>query len=287
MRQLIISKSITRRDSASFEKYLQDIAKVNLITPEEEIELAQKIKKGDRVALEKLVNANLRFVVSVAKHYQHRGLSLQDLVNEGNLGLIKAAKMFDETRGFKFISYAVWWIRQSILMAIAEQSRIVRLPVNKIGTINKINNAKARFEQENDRIPTNAELSEILDIPEQKLQKNIRNSSKHVSIDAPARTDEEKSMVNFMEDEHSPAPETPLLNQSLKQEISRVLETLSPKEKKVVQLYFGINTKPKTLIEIGEMMNISRERVRQLRDKGLRNLRKPSKKKLLMEYLAQ
>ncbi len=287
MRQLIISKSITRRDSASFEKYLQDIAKVDLITPEEEIELAQKIKKGDALALEKMVNANLRFVVSVAKHYQHRGLSLQDLVNEGNLGLIKAAKMFDETRGFKFISYAVWWIRQSILMAIAEQSRIVRLPVNKIGTINKINNARAKFEQENDRIPTTSELSEILDIPEHKLQKNIRNSSRHVSIDAPATSDDEKSMVNFMADEHSPAPETPLLNQSLKKEIDRVLKTLPPKEKTVVQLYFGINTKPKTLIEIGEMMSISRERVRQLRDKGLRNLRKPSKKKLLMEYLAQ
>ncbi|MCB0807185.1 MAG: sigma-70 family RNA polymerase sigma factor, partial [Bacteroidales bacterium] len=281
------SKSITKRDSASFEKYLQDIAKVDLITPEEEIELAQKIKKGNQQALEKLVNANLRFVVSVAKHYQHRGLSLQDLVNEGNLGLIKAAKMFDETRGFKFISYAVWWIRQTILLAIAEQSRIVRLPVNKIGTINRINNAKARFEQENDRIPTETELSEILGIPEHKLKNNIRNSSKHISIDAPVGNEEDKSMVNFMEDEQSPAPEKPLLKQSLNKEILRVLETLPDKERKVVKHYFGINEKPMTLIEIGRMMDLSRERVRQLRDKGLRDLRKPSKKKLLIEYLAQ
>lgn len=287
MRQLVISKSITKRDSASFEKYLQDIAKVDLITPEEEIELAQKIKKGNQQALEKLVNANLRFVVSVAKHYQHRGLSLQDLVNEGNLGLIKAAKMFDETRGFKFISYAVWWIRQTILLAIAEQSRIVRLPVNKIGTINRINNAKARFEQENDRIPTETELSEILGIPEHKLKNNIRNSSKHISIDAPVGNEEDKSMVNFMEDEQSPAPEKPLLKQSLNKEILRVLETLPDKERKVVKHYFGINEKPMTLIEIGRMMDLSRERVRQLRDKGLRDLRKPSKKKLLIEYLAQ
>ncbi len=285
MRQLIINKSITRRDSASFEKYLHDISKVDLITADEEIELAQKIKKGDEEALQKLVNANLRFVVSVAKNYQHRGLSLQDLVNEGNMGLIRAARLFDETRGFKFISYAVWWIRQSILVAIAEHSRMVRLPVNKISTLNKINKASSEFEQVHDRKPTESELADLLEMPEGKLKHNIQSNRKHVSMDAPVGDDENKAMVDLMEDKQATTPEQPLMRESLKSEIRRIINTLPDNEKKVIRGYYGLNCQPMTLLEISREMNISRERVRQLRNKALRDLRKPSRTNLLREYL--
>ncbi|MCB2219233.1 MAG: RNA polymerase sigma factor RpoD/SigA [Bacteroidetes bacterium] len=286
MRQLIINKSITRRDTASFEKYLHDISKVDLLTAEEEIELAQKIKRGNEEALQKLVNANLRFVVSVAKNYQHRGLSLQDLVNEGNMGLIRAAKLFDETRGFKFISYAVWWIRQSILVAIAEHSRMVRLPVNKISTLNKINKASAEFEQEHDRIPTESELADILEMPEGKLKLNIRSNRKHVSMDAPVGEDDNKSLADLMEDKQASTPEQPLMHESLKKEIKRIINTLPDNEQAVIRGFYGLNGQPMTLLEISHQMNISRERVRQLRNKALRNLRKPSRTNLLREYLS-
>jgi RNA polymerase primary sigma factor len=285
MRQLIINKSITRRDTASFEKYLHDISKVDLLTAEQEIELAQKIKRGDEDALQKLVNGNLRFVVSVAKNYQHRGLSLQDLVNEGNMGLIRAAKLFDETRGFKFISYAVWWIRQSILVAIAEHSRMVRLPVNKISTINRINKASAEFEQAHDRIPTESELAEILEMPEGKLKLNIRSNRKHISMDAPVGDDDNKSLADLMEDKQGATPEQPLMHESLKNEIKRIINTLPDSEQAVIRGFYGLNGQPMTLLEISRQMNISRERVRQLRNKALRNLRKPSRTNLLREYL--
>ncbi|MBC8485931.1 MAG: RNA polymerase sigma factor RpoD/SigA [Bacteroidetes bacterium] len=287
MRQLVINKSITNRDTASFEKYLQDIGKIELITADEEIILAQKIKKGDEQAFEKLVNANLRFVVSVAKQYQNRGLGLQDIVNEGNLGLIKAAKLFDETRGFKFISYAVWWIRQSILIAIAQQSRIVRLPINKIGDLRQINKVQTKFEQKNDRVPTPEELSKALNVSEKKLEKIIKSAKWVISIDAPSKEDETKSLINFMEDEQASNPEKPLMNESLKDEITRVVNTLPQKEQIIITYYYGLNGKSKTLLEIGDILNITRERARQLRDKAIRNLSKPPKKKLLREFLGQ
>ncbi|MCD4698853.1 MAG: RNA polymerase sigma factor RpoD/SigA [Bacteroidales bacterium] len=239
MRQLTISKSITNRDSTSFEKYLQDIGKIDLLTPDEEILLAQRIRRGDQSALKKLVNANLRFVVSVAKKYQNSAISLPDLVNEGNLGLIKAAKLFDETRGFKFISYAVWWIRQSILAAIAEQSRIVRLPLNKISALSQIYKITMKFQQEHDRRPSSEELATIMDISEYKLDTFLRTNSRKVSIDAPAREDEDKKMIDFMEDKDAIKPEQQLINQSLKYEITRVLNTLPQKEQKVLKEYLA------------------------------------------------
>ncbi|MBN2175549.1 MAG: sigma-70 family RNA polymerase sigma factor [Bacteroidales bacterium] len=287
MRQLVITRSITRRDSTSFEKYLQDIAKVEMISPDEEIILAKKIKKGDHKALEKLVKANLRFVVSVAKQYQNRGLNLQDLINEGNLGLIKAARLFDETRGFKFISYAVWWIRQSILSAIAEQSRIVRLPVNKVGALRQISKVTMKFQQENDRLPTSEELAKLMDISLHKLETYLKSNSRQVSIDAPAIEDKDRKMIDFMEDKEVMEPDEPLMSQSLKQEIMRILGTLPAREKEVVALYFGLSGTPKTLIEIGQLLDISRERARQIKDRAIRDLRKPSKQKLLKKYLAQ
>ena len=287
MRQLIITKSITTRDSTSFEKYLQDIGKIEMISPEEEISLAQKIKKDDHLAIEKLVSANLRFVVSVAKQYQNRGLSIQDLVNEGNLGLIKAAQLFDETRGFKFISYAVWWIRQSILTAISEQSRVIRLPVNIISGHRQINKVSMKFQQENDRMPTPEELAEMMDISEYKLDTLLRSNGRQISIDAPAREDADKKMVDFMEDKKAITPEKAVMNQSLKYEITCVLNTLSQKEQKVLVNYYGLNGNSKTLIEIGQKMNITKERVRQIKEKAIRKLRKPMKQKLLIKYLAQ
>lgn len=287
MRQLIITKSITKRDSASFEKYLQDIGKIEMITPDEEIRLSQRIKKGDQVALEKLVNANLRFVVSVAKQYQNRGLNLQDLVNEGNLGLIKAALRFDETRGFKFISYAVWWIRQSILSAIAEQSRIVRLPVNKIGALSKMNKVSLKFQQKNDRMPTTDELADLMDVSTFKIETLLQSNGLKVSIDAPTREDEDKKMIDFLEDKNAITPEKHLINQSLQVEIDRILKTLPNKEQKVLLYYYGLKGRSKSLIEIGQIMNISRERVRQIKDKAIRRLKKPVKSKRLVEYLAQ
>ena len=286
MRQLVINKSITNRDSTSFEKYLQDIGKIEMITADEEIILAQKIKRGDEQALKKLVNSNLRFVVSVAKQYQNRGMNLPDLVNEGNLGLIRAARLFDETRGFKFISYAVWWIRQSILSAIAEQSRIVRLPLNKIGDLSKVNKANIKFQQENDRMPTSSELADLLEISEYKLDTLIKSRSRKVSIDAPTLDDDSKTMMDFMEDKNAITPERPLINQSLRVEIGRIIKTLPIKEQKVLDYYYGLNEQSKTLVEIAQILDISRERARQIKEKAIRRLRKPSKQKLLIEYLA-
>ncbi|MCD4683792.1 MAG: RNA polymerase sigma factor RpoD/SigA [Bacteroidales bacterium] len=286
MRQLVINKSITNRDSTSFEKYLQDIGKIEMITADEEIILAQKIKRGDEQALKKLVNSNLRFVVSVAKQYQNRGMNLPDLVNEGNLGLIRAARLFDETRGFKFISYAVWWIRQSILSAIAEQSRIVRLPLNKIGDLSKVNKANIKFQQENDRMPTSSELADLLEISEYKLDTLIKSRSRKVSIDAPTLDDDSKTMMDFMEDKNAITPERPLINQSLRVEIGRIIKTLPIKEQKVLDYYYGLNEQSKTLVEIAQILDISRERARQIKEKAIHRLRKPSKQKLLIEYLA-
>ncbi len=287
MRQLVINKSITNRDSTSFEKYLQDIGIIEMITVDEEIILAQKIKRGDEQALKKLVNSNLRFVVSVAKQYQNRGMNLPDIVNEGNLGLIKAARLFDETRGFKFISYAVWWIRQSILSAVAEQSRIVRLPLNKIGDLGKVSKARIKFQQENDRMPTPAELADIMEISEYKLDTLIKSNSRKISIDAPTLDDDSKTMMDFMEDKNAITPERPLINQSLKVEIARVIKTLPTKEQKIIEYFYGLNGQSKTLVEIAQILDISRERARQIKEKALRRLRKPSKQKLLIEYLAQ
>ena len=268
MRQLKITKSITNRESASLDKYLQEIGKEELITVEEEVELAQRIKKGDRAALEKLTRANLRFVVSVAKQYQNQGLSLPDLINEGNLGLIKAAEKFDETRGFKFISYAVWWIRQSILQALAEQSRIVRLPLNKIGSINKINKAYAKLEQEHEREPNASEIAGLLEITENEVKESMKNSGRHVSMDAPLVQDEDNNMYDVLRSDDSTTPESQLLYDSLKKEIDRAISTLTPREADVIRLYFGLNSKhPMTLEEIGEKFDLTRERVRQIKER--------------------
>jgi RNA polymerase primary sigma factor len=285
MRQLKITKSITNRESASLDKYLQEIGKEELITVEEEVELAQRIKKGDRQALEMLTRANLRFVVSVAKQYQNQGLSLPDLINEGNLGLIKAAEKFDETRGFKFISYAVWWIRQSILQALAEQSRIVRLPLNQVGSLNKLNKAFNKFEQENERTPTPEEMAETLEIPKEKIADTMRVSGRHVSVDAPFVEGEDNSLLDVLVNNDSPKADNSLIGESLNREIERALSTLTERERDIIKLFFGIGVQEMTLEEIGERFGLTRERVRQIKEKAIRRLRHTSRSKLLKDYL--
>ncbi len=285
MRQLKITKSITNRESASLDKYLQEIGKEDLITVEEEVELAQRIRKGDQEALEKLTKANLRFVVSVAKQYQNQGLSLPDLINEGNLGLIKAAEKFDETRGFKFISYAVWWIRQSILQALAEQSRIVRLPLNQVGSLNKINKAFARFEQEHERTPSPEELANALDLPKEKVSDTLRVSGRHVSVDAPFADGEDNSLLDVLVNADSPNADRGLINESLGTEVERALATLTDREKDIIKYFFGIGCSEMTLEEIGEKFGLTRERVRQIKEKAIRRLRHSSRSKLLKSYL--
>ena len=286
MRQLKITKQVTNRETASLDKYLQEIGKVDLITADEEVELAQRIKAGDQTALEKLTKANLRFVVSVAKQYQNQGLTLPDLINEGNLGLIKAAKRFDETRGFKFISHAVWWIRQSILQALAEQSRIVRLPLNKIGSINKINKMYAFLEQENERPPSAEEIAKKLDMTVNDVKESMKNSGRHVSMDAPLIEGEDSNLYDVLNSGESPNPDRKLLHESLRIEISRALETLTPREADVVKLYFGLGEhQPMTLEEIGETFDLTRERVRQIKEKAIRRLKHTSRSKILMTYL--
>lgn len=287
MRQLKITKQVTNRETASLDKYLQEIGRVELITAEEEVELARKIKQGDHRALEKLTKANLRFVVSVSKQYQNQGLSLPDLINEGNLGLIKAAQRFDETRGFKFISYAVWWIRQSILQALAEQARIVRLPLNKIGSINKINKTFSKLEQEFEREPSAEELAVAMDMAPEDIRETIKNNGRHVSMDAPLTTnDEGGNMYDVMIEDDSPSPEGELLKESLRREIERALSTLTTREADVVRLYFGLNgQQPLTLEEIGEKFELTRERVRQIKEKAVRRLKHTSRSKLLRTYL--
>ena len=286
MRQLKITKQVTNRETASLDKYLQEIGKVDLITADEEVELAQLIKAGDQRALEKLTKANLRFVVSVAKQYQNQGLTLPDLINEGNLGLIKAAKRFDETRGFKFISYAVWWIRQSILQALAEQSRIVRLPLNKIGSINKINKMYAFLEQENERPPSAEEIAKKLDMAVNDVKESMKNSGRHVSMDAPLIEGEDSNLYDVLNSGESPNPDRVLLHESLRIEINRALETLTPREADVVKLYFGLGEhQPMTLEEIGETFDLTRERVRQIKEKAIRRLKHTSRSKILMTYL--
>ena len=285
MRQLKITKSITNRESASLDKYLQEIGKEELITVEEEVELAQRIKKGDQAALEKLTRANLRFVVSVAKQYQNQGLSLPDLINEGNLGLIKAAEKFDETRGFKFISYAVWWIRQSILQTLAEQSRIVRLPLNQVGSLNKINKAYSKFEQENERKPSPEELAESLDLPADKVADTLRVSGRHVSVDAPFVDGEDNSLLDVLVNNDSPNADRSLIMESLSKEIHRALATLTERESDIIRLFFGIGCQEMTLEEIGERFGLTRERVRQIKEKAIRRLRHTSRSKLLKTYL--
>jgi RNA polymerase primary sigma factor len=285
MRQLKITKSITNRESASLDKYLQEIGKEDLITVEEEVELAQRIKKGDQDALEKLTKANLRFVVSVAKQYQNQGLSLPDLINEGNLGLIKAAEKFDETRGFKFISYAVWWIRQSILQALAEQSRIVRLPLNQVGSLNKINKAFARFEQENERTPSPEELANVLDLPKEKVSDTLRVSGRHVSVDAPFSDGEDNNLLDVLVNADSPNADRGLINESLSTEVDRALSTLTDRERDIIRYFFGIGCPEMTLEEIGEKFGLTRERVRQIKEKAIRRLRHSSRNKFLKSYL--
>jgi len=288
MRQLKITKQVTNRETASLDKYLQEIGKVDLITADEEVELAQKIKAGDRLALEKLTKANLRFVVSVAKQYQNQGLSLPDLINEGNLGLIKAAQRFDETRGFKFISYAVWWIRQSILQALAEQSRIVRLPLNKIGSINKINKAYASLEQEHERAPSAEEISELLDMSESDVKESMKNSGRHVSMDAPLVEGEDSNLYDVLNTGESPSPDGLLMTESLRIEIERALQTLTPREADLIRLYFGLNgAHPMTLEEIGETFDLTRERVRQIKEKAIRRLKHTSRSKILKSYIGR
>jgi len=286
MRQLKITKQVTNRETASLDKYLQEIGKVELITADEEVTLAQKIKQGDQDALEKLTKANLRFVVSVAKQYQNQGLTLPDLINEGNLGLIKAAQRFDETRGFKFISYAVWWIRQSILQALAEQSRIVRLPLNKIGSINKINKAAAHLEQEYERQPNADEIADVLEITEHEVKESVRNSGRHVSMDAPLISGEDTTMYDVMKSSDHTTPESGLMYESLKREIERAISTLTQREADVVRLYFGLSgAHPLTLEEIGEQFDLTRERVRQIKEKAIRRLKHTSRSKILKTYL--
>lgn len=287
MRQLKISKSITNRESASLDKYLQEIGHEELLTTDQEVELAQRIRKGDKRALERLTKANLRFVVSVAKQYQNQGLSLPDLINEGNVGLIKAAEKFDETRGFKFISYAVWWIRQSILQAIAEQSRLVRLPLNQVGSVNKIARELSRFEQEHERKPSVDEIAERVDLPEDKIADAMKANSRHVSMDAPIADGEDSSMIDFLAGDSSNTDKE-LAIESLKAEVSRILKLLTDKEQKVLRAFFGIDGSPEmTLDEIGEKYNLTRERVRQIKEKALRRLRRNTKNKLLKSYLGQ
>ena len=285
MRQLKITKSITNRESASLDKYLQESGREELVSPEEEVELSQRIRKGDQRALEKLTRANLRFVVSVAKQYQNQGLSLPDLINEGNLRLIKAAQKFDETRGFKFISYAVWWIRQSILQALAEQSRIVRLPLNQVGSLNKINKALSQFEQKNERAPSNEELSEMIDIPQDKISDTLRVSGRHVSVDAPFVEGEDNSLLDIIPNDDSPMADRGLVNESLSTEIERSLQILTTREREIIKSFFGIGCQEMTLEEIGERLDLTRERVRQIKEKAIRKLKKPTVSKHLKTYL--
>lgn len=286
MRQLKITKQVTNRETASLDKYLQEIGKVDLITADEEVELAQRIKAGDERALEKLTKANLRFVVSVAKQYQNQGLTLPDLINEGNLGLIKAAKRFDETRGFKFISYAVWWIRQSILQALAEQSRIVRLPLNKIGSINKINKTFAFLEQSHERPPSAEEIAKELDMTITDVKESMKNAGRHISMDAPLIEGEDSNLYDVLRSGESPNPDKGLVHESLRTEIERALETLTPREADVVRLYFGLGEQqPMTLEEIGETFDLTRERVRQIKEKAIRRLKHTSRSKILKTYL--
>ncbi|MGM5468828.1 sigma-70 family RNA polymerase sigma factor [Flavobacteriaceae bacterium LMO-SS05] len=285
MRQLKITKQVTNRESKSLDKYLQDISKLPLITAEEEVELAQRIREGDQVALDKLTTANLRFVVSVAKQYQNQGLTLPDLINEGNAGLVKAAKRFDETRGFKFISYAVWWIRQGILQAMAEHSRVVRLPLNKIGSINKINKAYSFLEQSHQRPPSAEEIADELDMTLLEVKQSMKNSGRHVSMDAPLKEGETSNLYDLKSGE-SPNPDTNLMSESLRIEINRALDTLSHRESHVLKLFYGLdNEKAMSLIEISETFDLTRERVRQIREKGIRRLRHNSKSKILKTYL--
>ena len=286
MRQLKITKQVTNRETASLDKYLQEIGKVELINAEQEVELAQRIKAGDQRALEQLTKANLRFVVSVAKQYQNQGLTLPDLINEGNLGLIKAAQRFDETRGFKFISYAVWWIRQSILQALAEQSRIVRLPLNKIGSINKINKAYAQLEQEHERAPSAEEIANLLDMSEEDVKESLKNSGRHVSMDAPLVEGEDSNLYDVLSYGESPNPEEDLMHESLRIEIERALSTLTPREADVIRLFFGLNGQhPLTLEEIGDKFDLTRERVRQIKEKAIRRLKHTSRSRILKSYL--
>ena len=285
MRQLKITKSITNRESASLDKYLQEIGKEELISVEEEVELAQRIKKGDKEALEKLTKANLRFVVSVAKQYQNQGLSLPDLINEGNLGLIKAAEKFDETRGFKFISYAVWWIRQSILQALAEQSRIVRLPLNQVGSLNKINKACARFEQEHERTPSAEELANELELPKEKVTDTLRVAGRHISVDAPFADGEDNSLLDVLVNADSPNADRGLINESLATEVDRALEILTERERDIIRYFFGIGCSEMTLEEIGEKFDLTRERVRQIKEKAIRKLRQSNRAGILRSYL--
>jgi len=285
MRQLKITKSITNRESASLDKYLQEIGREDLVTVEEEVELAGRIRNGDRAALERLTKANLRFVVSVAKQYQNQGLSLPDLINEGNLGLIKAAEKFDETRGFKFISYAVWWIRQSILQALAEQARIVRLPLNQVGSLNKINKAYQRFEQEHERKPSAEELAEELDIPVEKIADTLKMSGRHVSVDAPFVEGEDNSLIDVMINEDSPNADRGLITESLRREIDRALIGLTPREADILRKFFGIGVPEKTLEEIGIDLDLTRERVRQIKEKAIHKLQESSRSRVLKTYL--
>jgi RNA polymerase primary sigma factor len=286
MRQLKISKQITNRESQSLDKYLQEIGKVDLLTPEEEVILAQKIRDGDQISLERLTKANLRFVVSVAKQYQNQGLSLGDLINEGNLGLIKAAQRFDETRGFKFISYAVWWIRQSILQALAEQSRIVRLPLNRVGSLNKISKTFSELEQKFEREPSPEELAEVLEVSTSEVVDTLKISGRHVSMDAPFVQGEENSLLDVLENDGEDKPDSGLINDSLRREVQRALSTLTQREADVITLYFGLNGEHAlTLEEIGEKFNLTRERVRQIKEKSIRRLRHTSRSKALKTYL--
>ena len=286
MRQLKIAKQVTNRESKSLDKYLQDISKIDLITAEEEVELAQKIKRGDQRALEILVNANLRFVVSVAKQYQNQGLTLPDLINEGNFGLVKAAQRFDETRGFKFISYAVWWIRQSILQALAEQSRVVRLPLNKIGSINKINKTFSYLEQAHERPPSAEEIAEELGLSVSEVKQSLKNAGKHISMDAPFAEGEDSNLYDVISASETPMPDSELVKESIREEIGRVLETLSEREADVVKLYYGIgHSSTMTLDEIGNTFDLTRERVRQIREKAIRKLRKSAKSDLIQSFI--
>jgi RNA polymerase primary sigma factor len=286
MRQLKITKQVTNRDTPSLDKYLQEIGRVELISPDEEVNLARRIKSGDTGALRKLVKANLRFVVSVAKQYQNQGMSLPDLINEGNLGLMKAAQRFDETRGFKFISYAVWWIRQAILQALAEQARIVRLPVNKIGSINRINRTFARLEQEFEREPSSQEIAEILDMIPEEVKDALKTNGRTVSMDAPISAEEDNSMYDILQSADTPSPDRNLINESLAYEIERALSTLSPRESKVLKLYFGLGMKhPYTLEEIGEELSLTRERVRQIKEKAIKRIQFTTRCRILKSYL--
>ena len=287
MRQLKITKSITNRESASLEKYLQEIGREELLSIDEEVELAQRIRKGDQKALERLTKANLRFVVSVAKQYQNQGLSLPDLINEGNLGLIRAAERFDETRGFKFISYAVWWIRQSILQALAEQSRIVRLPLNQVGSVNKINRMLNKFEQEHERRPSLDELSEHIDLPQEKIDEAMKVGSWHVSVDAPFADGDDNSLLDILVNSDSPMADRQLVAESLKAEIKQALQVLTERERNIVEAFFGIDQRELTLEEIGDKFGLTRERVRQIKEKAIRRLRSCTKNKMLKTYLGE